>query len=139
MAKARVVVMEIEGGEAAIADALRSIRILDSGLPGGAVTIAPAVEAAAMPKRIAAPVHRKAQVKHAAAAETSGKPQSGVVSAKILALLEKKPMTSGEIVKALPEFPAQSIYVALSQFRMRKQIQMIEDPETIAKKNKLVR
>ena len=66
--------------------------------------------------------------------------ETAAAPARVLALLAEKPMTSGEIIKALrPEnYSATSIYVALSNFRAQGKIEPWEDPDTAEKKNKLV-
>ena len=150
MSKVRVVMAELDGTDAAVLAAIRSF------LPGAVdAPAAPSVErtieapkvqeiAAPPVAATAAPVAAKREKKKTGRwpmsplSEPKGA-RADAAPAKVAALLAVRPMTSGELIKALPEFAPSAVYAALSGFRAQGKIRMIEDPETVQKKNELVK
>ena len=168
MANVRVVMIQAEGTDVVMSDLFRKLLASEIGMGGSTagmaalepkpgLAIAEALVKSAEQARVPAmPAAEKTFQKNrggrkskraslAPAAATAAAPlrrtravQEDAAPAKVVELLKKRPMTTGELIKALPECTAPTIYSALSQFRAQGKIRMIEDPETIQKKNELV-
>jgi hypothetical protein len=64
--------------------------------------------------------------------------REGETAAKIRELLKHRPMTSGELIKALPECTPAAIYALLGVWRKNGTTEMVENPDGLGHKNRLV-
>jgi hypothetical protein len=144
--KLRVIVFEVEGSTEVMGN------VVDAALAmfGGARAIAGPVEAPAIPAAIAAPAVEeetvtratpKPRVKRTVAAAPAGPARPaelGGLASEIRAVLAKRPMTSGDVIKALPQRTSGVVYQELSIMRQRRVIETREDPADGFKKNFLI-
>lgn len=158
MSKLRVIIADLEGDSATLLAAIDSVLSRTAGDAAVARELPPApVAPAALPAplrtlpastaaRKGGKVARVAQEAPKAAAppkaaplrQPRSAPHTDAAPARVLELLAKRPMTSGELIKTLVDSSAPAIYSALSQFRAQGKVTTWEDPADGQRKNKLV-
>ena len=107
----------------------------------------PAARSVELPHGLPEPVKHRKYAKRASVNAPSPAPppallpapgREGPMAAKVRELLKRRPMTSGEVIKALPESSPQNVYALLGAWRKTGITEMIENPDGLGKKNKLV-